>query len=94
MDRKILPQFNELVQNVRKLLLNHLAKHVREAFTQADSTLFKCAEKAENNQVQAMFFESIREVRKQHVLIERAFLQNIASHFDDFINGKVIPIEK
>ncbi len=44
MDRKILPQFNELVQNVRKLLLNHLAKHVREAFTQADSTLFKCAE--------------------------------------------------
>lgn len=93
MDRKILPQFNELVQNVRKLLLNHLAKHVREAFTQADSTLFKCAEKAENNQVQAMFFESIREVRKQHVLIERAFLQNIASHFDDFINGKVIPIE-
>lgn len=87
MDRKILPQFNSLTQNVRKLLLNHLAKQVRTAFTQADSTLFNCAEKAENNQIQEMFFESIREVRKQHLLIERAFLQNISSQFDGFING-------
>lgn len=93
MDRKILPQFNDLTQIVRKLLLNHLAKQVRAAFTQADSTLFKCAEKAENNQVQDMFFESIREVRKQHLLIERAFLQNIACYFDNFINGKVSPIQ-
>lgn len=85
--RKILPQFNCLTQSIRKLLLNHLAQHVRAAFAQADSTLFKCAEKAENNQVQEMFFESIREVRKQHMLIERAFLQNIAKQFDTFIAG-------
>lgn len=87
MERKILPQFNSLTQKIRKLLLNHLAQQVRAAFIQADSTLFKCAEKAENNQVQEMFFESIREVRKQHLLIERAFLQNIASQFDSFIGG-------
>ena len=87
MDRKILPQFNSLTQSVRKLLLNHLAQQVRTAFTQADSTLFKCAEKAENNQVQNMFFESIREVRKEHLVIERAFLQNISNQFDGFING-------
>ena len=91
MDRKILPQFNSLTQNVRKLLLNHLAEQVRAAFTQADNTLFKCAEKAENNQVQDMFFESIREVRKQHLLIERAFLQNITNQFDSFINGAAAP---
>lgn len=93
MDRKILPQFNDLTQNVRKLLLNHLAKQVRAAFTHADSTLFQCAEKAENNQVQNMFFESIREVRKQHLLIERAFLQNIACHFDNFIIGHAVPLQ-
>ena len=87
MDRKILPQFNDLTQRVRKLLLNHLAQQVRAAFTEADSALFKCAEKAENNQVQDMFFESIREVRKQHLLIERAFLQNITAQFDSFVNG-------
>lgn len=87
MDRKILPQFNNLTQDVRKLLLDHLAEQVRAAFTQADSTLFKCAEKSENNQVQDMFFESIREVRKQHLSIERAFLQNITNQFDSFING-------
>ena len=87
MERKILPQFNSLTQNVRKLLLNHLAQQVRAAFTQADSTLFSCAEKAENNQIQTMFFESIHEVRKQHLLIERDFLQNISRQFDNFING-------
>ncbi len=87
MDRRILPQFNRLTQDVRKLLLNHLAEQVRAAFAQADSSLFKCAEKAENNQVQDMFFESIREVRKQHLFIERAFLQNITVQFDRFING-------
>ena len=41
MDRKILPQFNDLTQRVRKLLLNHLAQQVRAAFTEADSALFK-----------------------------------------------------
>ena len=51
MDRKILPQFNSLTQSIRKLFLDHLAENVRAAFTQADSTLFTCAEKAENNQV-------------------------------------------
>lgn len=94
MNRQILPQFNSLTQNVRKLLLNHLAQQARATFTQADSALFSCAEKAENNQVQTMFFESIREVRKQHLLIERNFLQNISRQFDNFINGTVEPEPK
>ena len=89
--RKILPQFNDLTQTIRKRLLNHLAQQLRAAFTQADSTLFTCAEKAENNQVQEMFFESIRDVRKHHILIERAFLKIIANQFDDFIAGKIQP---
>ncbi len=89
--QKILPQFNSLTQSIRKLLLDHLAKHVRAAFTQADSTLFKCAEKAENNQVQTMFFESIREVRAQHLQIERTFLQSIGRQFDSFIAGQSEP---
>lgn len=87
--RRILPQFSNLIQEIRKLLLNHSAQQVRAAFGQAESTLFECAEHAENNQVQQMFFESIREVREQHIVIERAFLQNIAQKFDDFINGKI-----
>lgn len=93
-DRKILPQFSSLTQNIRKLLLDHLAKHVRATFTQADSALFNCAEKAENNQVQTMFFESIREVRDQHLQIERAFLQNIGRQFDSFIAGQGKPEHK
>lgn len=87
--RRILPQFSNLIQEIRKLLLNHSAQQVRAAFGQAESTLFECAEQAENNQVQQMFFESIREVREQHIVIERVFLQNIAQKLDDFIIGKV-----
>ncbi len=89
MDRKILPQFNSLTQSIRKLFLDHLAENVRAAFTQADSTLFTCAEKAENNQVQEMFFESIRAVRKQHIAIERTFLKSIGLQFDNFLTGKL-----
>lgn len=91
LERKILPQFNSLTQEIRQHLLNFLAQQVRAAFTQADTALFNCAENAENNQVQDMFFESIREVRKQHVQIERAFLKNIANQFDDFIKAKKRP---
>lgn len=90
MDRKILPQFNQLTRSVHKLLLNHLAKQVRAAFIQADSTLFECAEKAENNQVQTMFFESIRDVRQQRLAIERRFLEHISAQFNSFVNGTAV----
>lgn len=87
-ERRILPQFSSLTQEIRKHLLNYSAQQVRASFGQAENTLFQCAEQAENNQVQEMFFASIREVREQHIVIERAFLQNIAKKFDDFISGK------
>lgn len=86
---RILPQFSYLIQELRKQLLNVLAQQVRSAFNQAENTLFQCAEQAENNQVQDMFFASIHQVREQHLGIERAFLKTIANKFDDFINGKL-----
>lgn len=88
-EKRILPQFSRLVQELRKQLLNSLAQQVRSAFQQAENTLFQCAEQAETNPVQEMFFASIHQVREQHLDIERAFLKNIASKFDDFINGKL-----
>lgn len=87
--RATLPPFSSLVQETRKNLLDYSAQQVRAAFGQAESTLFECAEQAENNQVQQMFFESSREVREHHIVIERAFLKNIAQKLDDFINGKI-----
>lgn len=87
--RVIQPRFGELVQNCRKLAMNRLAEHLTGVFGQVDDTLFECAEKAENNQVQTLFFDNMREIRRQRPRIERAYHQQIAQNFNDFLDGKL-----
>ncbi|MFZ3154562.1 DUF1631 domain-containing protein [Pseudomonas sp.] len=89
--RGIQPRFGELVQSCRKLVMNRLADHLTGVFAQVDDSLFECAEKAENNQVQTLFFDNMREVRKQRPQIERRYHQQIAQNFSDFLDGKLKP---
>jgi hypothetical protein len=89
--RGIQPRFGELVQSCRKLVMNRLAEHLAGVFGQVDDTLFEYAEKAENNQVQTLFFDSMREIRKQRPLAERIYHQKIAQGFADFLDGKLEP---
>lgn len=90
--RGIQPRFGELVQSSRKLVMNRLAEQLTGVFAQVDDTLFECAEKAENNQVQTLFFDSMREIRKQRSLIERSYHQKISQNFSDFLDGKLKPV--
>ena len=87
--RGIQPRFSDLVQACRKLVMNRLAEHLSGVFGQVDDTLFECAEKAENNKVQTLFFDSMREIRRQRPQIERSYHQKIASNFSDFLDGKL-----
>lgn len=89
--RGIQPRFGELVQSCRKLVMNRLAEHLAGVFGQVDDTLFECAEKAENNQVQTLFFDNMREIRKQRPQIERSYHQKISQNFSDFLDGKLKP---
>ncbi|MCE5362233.1 DUF1631 domain-containing protein [Pseudomonas anguilliseptica] len=91
-NRGIQPRFGELVQSCRKLVMNRLAEHLTGVFAQVDDTLFECAEKAENNQVQTLFFDNMREIRKQRPHIERSYHQQIAQNFSDFLEGKLKPL--
>ncbi|WP_443192465.1 DUF1631 domain-containing protein [Pseudomonas indica] len=94
--RVIQPRFSELVQGCRKLAMNHLAEHLDLVFSHAEDTLFDCAEKAENNQVQTLFFDSMRDIRQQWPHIERLYHQSIARRFDEFIEGRTdseIPVD-
>ncbi|MFG0722678.1 DUF1631 domain-containing protein [Pseudomonas sp. GLN_6] len=91
-NRGIQPRFGELVQSCRKLVMNRLAEHLTGVFAQVDDTLFECAEKAENNQVQTLFFDNMREIRKQRPHIERTYHQQIAQNFSDFLEGKLKPL--
>ena len=87
--RGIQPRFGELVQSCRKLVMNRLAEHLNGVFGQVDDTLFECAEKAENNSVQTLFFDNMREIRRQRPQIERSYHQRIAHNFSDFLEGKL-----
>lgn len=87
--RGIQPRFSDLVQACRKLVMNRLAEHLNGVFGQVDDTLFECAEKAENNKVQTLFFDSMREIRRQRPQIERSYHQTIANNFSDFLDGKL-----
>jgi len=69
--------------------MNRLAEHLTGVFAQVDDTLFQCAEKAETNQVQTLFFDSMRDIRKQKPLIERSYHQQIARNLDDFLAGRL-----
>ncbi|MFZ3205798.1 MAG: DUF1631 domain-containing protein [Pseudomonas sp.] len=89
--RGIQPRFGELVQSCRKLVMNRLAEQLTSVFGQVDDTLFECAEKAENNQLQTLFFDSMREIRKQRPQIERIYHQTISQNFSDFLDGKLKP---
>ncbi|MBU1858898.1 MAG: DUF1631 domain-containing protein [Gammaproteobacteria bacterium] len=88
-NRGIQPRFGELVQSCRKLVMNRLAEHLTGVFAQVDDTLFECAEKAENNQVQTLFFDNMREIRKQRPQIERSYHKQIAQNLADFLDGKL-----
>jgi NTP pyrophosphatase (non-canonical NTP hydrolase) len=89
--RGIQPRFGELAQSCRKLVMNHLAEHLGDVFTQVDDTLFTLADKAESNQLQSLFFDNMREIRKQRPQIERSYHQQIARNFSDFFSGQLKP---
>jgi hypothetical protein len=86
--RVIQPRHGELVQNCRQLVMNRLSEHLIGVFTQVDDTLFEYAEKAENNKVQNLFFDNMREIRKQRPQIERSYHQRVSKAFNDFLEGK------
>ncbi|MDG9922182.1 MULTISPECIES: DUF1631 domain-containing protein [unclassified Pseudomonas] len=87
--RAIQPRFGELVQDCRKLVMNNLAEHLTGLFAQVDDTLFEGAEKAENNKVQSLFFDAMRDLRKLRPQIERSYHQRVAQNFADFLDGKL-----
>lgn len=84
-------QYRQLLAGSRQMLVSTLSERVSESFGHVDQTLFEAADHAETNQVQTLFFDSMREVRSRRGEIERQFLRLIAQNFADFLAGKVPP---
>ena len=89
--RTIQPRFGQLEQSCRQLLMNHLDQHLNWIFEQADDALFVQADKATSNREQALFFDGMREIRKQRPQIIRHFHQSLASGFAAYIEGHPPP---
>ncbi len=89
--RAIQPRFGALAQDCRKLVMNRLAEQLGQVFAQVDDALFEGADKAENNKVQTLFFDAMRELRRLRPQIERSYHQRIAQHFTDFFEGRIKP---
>src|SRR5690606_26059102 len=79
--------FGELAQDCRQRIMNRLAERLGSVFTLVDRTLLTHAEKAENNKLQTLFFDSMRDIRNQRTSIERLYHQQIANRFTQFLEG-------
>lgn len=80
----------EALAQVRVHALKRLTALATTLFENADDALFDLASKADNNAVQAQYFDGMREVRKKRQQIEGRFQEQLARQFVDFAAGRGI----
>lgn len=80
----------EALSQVRMHALKRLTALATTLFENADDALFDLASKADNNTVQAQYFDGMREVRKKRQQIESRFQEQLSRQFVDFLAGRGI----
>ncbi|HSX61090.1 MAG TPA: DUF1631 domain-containing protein [Tahibacter sp.] len=80
----------EALAQVRVHALKRLTALATTLFENADDALFDLASKADNNTVQAQYFDGMREVRKKRQQIESRFQEQLSRQFVDFMAGRGI----
>lgn len=80
----------EAFAQVRVHALKRLTALATTLFENADDALFDLASKADNNTVQAQYFDGMREVRKKRQHIEAKFQEQLSRQFVDFLAGRGI----
>ncbi|WP_257385937.1 DUF1631 domain-containing protein [Tahibacter caeni] len=80
----------EALAQVRAHALKRLTGLATTLFENADDALFDLASKADNNAIQAQYFDGMREVRKKRQTIEVRFQEQLSRQFVDFLAGRGI----
>ena len=78
----------DVLGQVRGHAMKRLTGLVTVLFENADDALFDLASKAENNALQASFFDGMREIRKRRQGMEAKFQERFQRHFADFQAGR------
>jgi hypothetical protein len=68
----------------RKLIVQTMPKLMGGLFENLDDALYEMANKSDSNALQNVYFDSMRELRKQRVGIERVFHQEMLRVYDRF----------
>lgn len=67
-----------LIGGCQHILLKHLQKWIEPVFTETREYYFQCAENADNNEAQNLYFEGIRELKAGESSFANAFTQAMA----------------
>lgn len=70
-----------LLAHCHKIAQRHLAELLRAVFDNVDDTLFQLADKADNNGMQSMYFDAMREVRLKREAMEGRFRHEFSEQF-------------
>ena len=85
-------RFGSLLNDCRAIAVKHLNMLYSGIFESADSALLEFAAKAENNAMQAHFFEAVQEINRGRQNIQRAFDGEIKIGFAQFAKGRPLAV--
>lgn len=77
-------EYRNTVNACRQALLKMLPQRMDDLFERLDDILYSLADKADNNQSQLLYFDAMRELRKEREGIENGFNQSLLEGYDQF----------
>lgn len=76
--------FQKLLNRCQEMELSHLRPLVDRMFENAEVALLEFAEKAENNMLQTLFFDAMREVQRKRPVLEHTFYDEVRRGYSGF----------
>jgi hypothetical protein len=73
-----------IASECRNLIVKTVPKLMSDLFENLDDSLYEMANKSENNSLQNIYFDSMRELRKQRAGVDRSFTQELLSIYDRY----------
>lgn len=80
---------HEIISQCRKVFIDSIEPILSHFFEKADDELFALSDKAVNSNLQTLYFDAMRYVRKERETIKKAYLSVVGFQYDQFWQGKV-----
>lgn len=82
---------SRLIAECRSIFIQRTGELLQTLFAQVDDELFKLSDKAENSSLQAIYFDSMRYVRRERETIEQIYTKKLQDQFDEFWRNRSTP---